>query len=937
MCWKTHTLWVFHIGRYVLQATSVSLLSPLCLSLLCARVHADPQTPPQAPESNSSTASGQQDYVFDRALFRGSARNQEALLHLSQGQSVTPGLYKVDIYVNQQFFEQATLGFVQQQSKVEPCFTAAQLQRAAIITLASVDTLAKPAPSAATASSHSASPQTDTPQSACDSLQNLVGAGHAEFDMARLRLDLSIPQSLVKQQPLGYINPKEWQHGESIGFINYIGHYYHSAYRFSGQQLQQDVAHIAFNGGINLGKWQFRQQSNFNYQQQHSTWQSTGLILRRPLARIQSELTLGQLNSRGRFFSGLSFYGLQLSSDERMLPASQRGYAPVIQGIAKTPAHVTVQQSGRDIYQLHVAAGAFRISDLYPSSASGDLKVIVQEADGTLSSFKVPFSATPESVRPGAMKYDFELGQTRDLGDDAVFSNITLQYGLSNVMTLNTGLRLSDKYQALMLGSAFSHRIGAFATDIIYSRSALPQQQPYANNEQDTQQGWLWSSNYSKSIPSTHTTFSLSGYRFSTAGYRELSDVLGQRQAHRQDNLFVSDSAQERSRLTLSMQQMLGNYGNLYLSASARDYRDNKPNDYQLQFGYSKSLHNGIAIQLNINRSMRHYLEANTNSQSNNADNNSTDGTRPTPSTARMTTQLPTQTVNVSDTSIGLSISIPLGRNRAPKHTLMLAATHNGQRSNHQSTLNGSLDPHSSLHYSIGISDDSGHAKRNAYALLQKRLQYANVGSSVSMGEHYWQASSHIQGAFAVHRGGLTLGHYLSDTFALIEAKGAQGAQVVNAQSTLINRQGFALLPSLTPYSYNAISLNPEGMSGKSELSTGNQRVAPYAGASIKINFQTRQGYAVLIRSHLSQQDAIPMGAEVFDEAGNTIGMVAQSSQIYLRTEALEGKLRIRWGDQPQDACRLRYRIANTQLNDPLIKLSAPCEVEQNAQAPKDK
>lgn len=944
-------LFVGRIGRFPLRGLiqvwsmrgqSISLC--LCLSLCCVQVCAERAVPPPSAALPAS-ATAAQAYIFDPALFRGSSINQEALLHLSQGQSATAGEYKVDIYVNQQFFEQHAVRFIQRSAQqIEPCFYAEQLQRAAI--LIREQPTAQAAEKITPQSAANPDPKKASSlagEQACKTLPDWIGAGDARFDVSRLRLDLSIPNRLIKQKPSGYIDPQLWQSGESIGFINYIGHYYHSAYRFSDQSLQQNMAYLALQSGINLGHWQFRQQSTLNYQQQHSRWQNMGMLLRRPLPSIHSELSLGQLNSRGQFFSGLSFQGLQLSADDRMLPASLRGYAPVIQGIAKTPAQVTVYQNQREIYQLHVAPGAFRISDLYPTSASGDLKVVLLEADGTRSSFNVPFSAVPESVRLGAFKYYLDMGQTRGLAEDAWFATLTSQYGLSNRITLNSGIRLSEHYQSAMLGSAYTHRIGAFATDVIFSRATQAQQftafaplAPSHSPSPQHQQGWLISSSYSKSIPATRTTFSMSGYRYSTAGYRELADYLGQRQALRRGDRAIANQQQERSRLAVSMQQMLGGYGNLYVSSSARFFRDQHPTDYQLQFGYSKALRNGISIQLNINRSMRHGEETRAETPL----SHTVPSSNLSSSAAEQhdTQQRPAvQIQRMIDTRIGLSVNIPLGSNRSKQHNLMLIATQQDQGSQYQSSLNGSLDQDGNLSYSLGLSDERGHAKRNGYAMLQNRLQYANLGVSASRGEHYWQGSGHIQGAVALHSGGITLGHYLADTFALIEAKGAQGAQVMNTQSTLINRKGFALLSSLTPYQYNAISLNPTGMSGQTELSNGYAQVVPYAGAALKINFKTQQGHALLIRARLANGELLPMGAEVFDQAGQTLGMVAQNGQIYLRSETLEGQLQIRWGDREQESCRLSYAITPAQRIERLIKLSASCELGHDMKDIQDK
>ena len=76
---------------------------------------------------------------------------------------------------------------------------------------------------------------------------------------------------------------------------------------------------------------------------------------------MTSVLTLGQQYGSGQFFSTLPYLGLSLQTDERMRPDSMRGYAPVIRGTAQTNAKVSIQQNGREIYQINVAPGPLKL------------------------------------------------------------------------------------------------------------------------------------------------------------------------------------------------------------------------------------------------------------------------------------------------------------------------------------------------------------------------------------------------------------------------------------------------------------------------------------------------------------------------------------------------------------------------------------------------
>ncbi len=77
-------------------------------------------------------------------------------------------------------------------------------------------------------------------------------------------------------------------------------------------------------------------------------------------------------------------------SDNDMKPDSMQGFAPVIRGIARSNAEVTVYQNGHSIYKATVPPGPFEFSDMYPTGSSGDLKVVIKESDGSQSSFIVP-------------------------------------------------------------------------------------------------------------------------------------------------------------------------------------------------------------------------------------------------------------------------------------------------------------------------------------------------------------------------------------------------------------------------------------------------------------------------------------------------------------------------------------------------------------------
>jgi outer membrane usher protein len=199
------------------------------------------------------------------------------------------------------------------------------------------------------------------------------------------------------------------------------------------------------------------------------------------------------------------------------------------------------------------------------------------------------------------------------------------------------------------------------------------------------------------------------------------------------------------------------------------------------------------------------------------------------------------------------------------------------------------------------------------------------VGGNFSKGDHYWQASANARGSAVVHSLGLTLGPYLSDTFGLIEAKGASGAEVRNGEGAKINADGYALIPSLSAYRYNDIGLNSTGINANAELQDNQRRVAPYAGAAIKVQFRTLVGQALLIKAIDTYGEQLPLGANVMDSRGNIIGMVGQASQIYARAEGTSGQLQVKWGDNADERCHIPYDLAGLDTQTPLVRLQANC------------
>lgn len=843
------------------------------------------------PMSVCSWAAENSQYTFDESLFLGGDFGK-GLKRFNADNNTPAGKYSVDIYLNGSFIQRDSVDFVNNsaQKESEPCLSREFYVQSGV--------------------NESALPQGDElAKRQCKSPEALLKGASWSFDQPRLRLDLYIPQALLTRSPRDAVPVESWDAGESLMFLNYSTNYYQSRYR-SGSGGTSQYGFLGLKSGINLGLWQLRQQSSATYSQSPSRsryqWQSLQTYMQRPIAALDSNLMIDQSYSGGSLFGSMAYNGVKLETDQRMWPQSRRGYAPEIRGTAQTNARVVVSQNGRTIYETNVPQGPFVIDDLSSTHYEGDLKVEIIEADGRSSTFTVPFSAVPDSMRPGVSRYNAVVGRARDYGDTQnLFGDFTYERGISNSFTGNLGLRIADDYQAILAGGVWSHWLGAFGLNTTWSHAQI--------DDNQSQSGWRVQASYSRTFDYTGTNVALAGYRYSTEGYRELSDVLGERASkkHGSNNVFKSDTLNQRNQFTAMINQSLGDYGSLYLSGSVMDYYDNQSRNTQLQVGYSNSWKN-ISYNLAISRQQSVYR--------NQID---MDGSEQGRSRSYL---------GNTENLITLTFSIPLSFGGRDNYISTSLSHADSSGNSGQTSVSGMLDDAGTLNYSVYAGyqqnrESQAGSTKNWGANLQKNSAFGTLNGSYSASSDYTQWGVGGRGAAVIHRGGITLGPYLSETFGLVEAKGAKGALVKNGQGARIDSNGYAIVPSLTPYRYNTISLDPKGINKHTELKSTQSRVIPYAGAAVKASFDTLSGYGVLIKAKINDTEALPMGASVLDDQNNVVGMSGQASLIYARVRERQGILTVKWGDSPQEMCRVSYVLPESSEQQELVSVAGQCVV----------
>lgn len=786
------------------------------------------------------------------------------------GDTQAPGKYRVDVYLNGEMIDTQDLDFTLQRTAtgkdtLQPCLSNGMLESMGV----KVDSF--PAIKAA---------------GLCVNLSHAIPQASANFRFNQQRLDLSIPQAALNLVARDYVSPDKWDHGVPALLANYS---FSGANNWARSKNSTDSNSYFLNlrAGLNLGAWRLRNYSTWNRGNDgESHWNSINTYLQRDIIVLKSQLVLGDSTSPSEVFDSVPFRGAQMASDDDMLPDSMKGYSPVVRGIARSNAQITIRQNGYIIYQSYVAPGAFEIKDLYPTAGSGDLNVTIQEADGSEQNLVVPFASVPVLQREGRLKYSITSGQYRSSTksvDDTPFTQGTAIYGLRWGATIYGGVQAASKYQAISLGWGQNMGgLGAVSTDVTQAW-AKPE-----NAEKD--KGQSWRLRYGKNFVETGTNFSLASYRYSTQGFYTLQETLNT-YTHGHVSPYL-DHKKSRAELTLS-QNLWQGAGSLSLSLISEDYWNDNRRNQSASVGYNNSW-NSISYGLNYTYSKNGY------------DSN---GNR----------------ANYNDQIFAFNISVPLSKWLPNSYTTYnLNTSRNGTTSNTVG-VNGTALPNGNLNYSVSQGYTSQGRGANGNASLDYRGGWGQVNVGYGYDHDQQRLNYGVQGGVLVHENGLTLSQSLGETVALVKAPGAKDVSVMNQTGVTTDWRGYAVVPYATAYRKNYVALNTTTMPDDVDMTLTSQTVIPTRGAVVRANFKPNIGQRVLMTLLMQGGSPVPFGATVSYADGQNASIVGDSGQVYLTGMAGSGTLNVKWGNSSAQHCQVSYRLAEPKENTNIRLMNGQC------------
>lgn len=859
------------------------------------------------------------DNYFNPAFLSGDA-SAVADLSRFEGDGQAPGTYRVDVYLNDNFIATRDIEFRAAGTAAPAPDAAAPAPDAAVavhpasrdgtgltpcLTVKSLDTMgvniqAFPA-------LKGLKPET------CIDITQVIPDAATTLNFEQLRLDISVPQAAMNNRARGYIPPEQWDEGINALLLNYNFTGSESRDRSSSAGGTDNNYFLGLNGGINLGPWRLRDYSTWSYshtaQGDTHDWQHISTYVERTVKSLKGELTAGDAYTSSDVFDSLSIRGVQLASDDNMLPDSQRGFAPTVRGIAHSNAQVTIKQNGYTIYQSYVQPGAFEINDLFPTSSSGDLTVEVKESDGSVSSYVVPYSAVPVLQREGRVKYAVSAGKFRSNGDqqdDVSLAQGTLIWGLSHGVTGYGGTQWSEHYRALALGLGVNMGdYGALSMDVTQARSELA--------DDSVHHGQSLRFLYAKSLNDLGTNIQLLGYRYSTKGFYTLEDTTYRHMdgytVDTQDgpvdvkpdlsdyyNLYYN----KRGKAQINLSQQIGEQGSVFVTASRQSYWNTDETESLLQLGYNGNL-DGVSYSLSYNYSKSPGLDK-------------------------------------GDNIFSLSLSLPLGRWLSPtggdstQRTNNAYATYSASTDTHgnmtqNAGLSGTLLSDNNLSYTVqqGYQNHGSGASGTASLAYDGTYGQANIGYNYSGNGDYQQVNYGLSGGLVAHRHGITLSQPLGDTNVLIAAPGAAGVGVESNDGVRTDWRGYAVVPYATTYRRNRMALDTGSLPDDVDIDDAVASVVPTKGALVEAQFKASVGLRALI-TLLHNGKPVPFGATVSRSDAGSSSIVGDEGQVYLSGLDPAGSLTAQWGEGAGQRCTVQYRLPAKNDSQPVSRLKGVCQ-----------
>ncbi|CAB5298667.1 fimbrial biogenesis outer membrane usher protein [Burkholderia multivorans] len=695
------------------------------------------------------------------------------------------------------------------------------------------------------------------------------------------RLRITIPQAALEFTDGTYLPPERWSDGIAGAMLDYrVIANTNRSFGSGGRQTNAVQAYGTI--GANWGAWRVRgdyqAQSNVgNTVYADRTFRFSRLYAFRALPSIQSTVTFGDDYLSSDIFDTFALTGASIRSDDRMLPPSLRGYAPLISGVARTNATVTVSQQGRVLYVTRVSPGAFALQNI-DTSVQGTLDVAVEEEDGSVQRFQVTTAAVPFLARTGQFRYKAAVGKPRRFGGAGItpfFGFGEAAYGLPFDVTVYGGFIAASGYTSIALGVGRDFgTFGAVSADATHARARL-----WWNGA--TRHGNAYRINYSKHFDGLDADVRFFGYRFSERDYTNFAQFSGDPTAY--------GLANSKQRYSATMSKRFGDTS-AYFSYDQTTYWE-RASEQRVGVTLTRAFSVGALRNLNVSVSA-----------------------------------FRTQSAGASGNQVSVTATLPIGG----RHTV----TSNLTTGNGSTSVNAGYlyDDPAGRTYQIGAGTTDGRASANA-SFRQRTSAYQLTAQASTVANGYAAASLEVDGSLVATQYGIAAhaNGNAGDTRLLVSTDGVRDVPL-SGTLTHTDSRGYAVLDGISPYNVYDAAVNVEKLPLEVQVSNPIQRMVLTDGAIGFVQFSAARGSNLYLTLTDAAGKPLPFGASVQDAAnGKELGIVGEGGAAYLTQVQPKSSLVVRAGERT--VCTVDTLPNRLQLEGTPIPVACDTTVAPHAAA----
>ena len=545
----------------------------------------------------------------------------------------------------------------------------------------------------------------------------------------------------------------------------------------------------------------------------------------------------------------IRLFGLQGASNYGVRPDIVTAAIPSIDGSAAAPTTLDVYVNNVKTYSRDLPIGPYSLQNIPGLYGSGQAEIVTRDATGREVRSRLPFFATSSLLRPGIIEFGAQLGFARYY---YAVSNFTYGDKPLGVATLRGGVTDGLTLQAHAEGGAGLTNLGGGASFNFFNFGTMTLAGQGSSYENKT--GFL----PYLSFETTLGAYRLSGSTQRTVGdYEDLVSATARPAAasgsfgfwqwdRPQDILTWTEADARRARPARAVDRIsIGTRGpfdnsQIGINLASVEREQEEPSRIVSAF-YSQNLTRTLSLSVNA------FADLGEN---------------------------PSQLVSIGvyGTFEDFSVSSTASLDR------------NGGDGRFSLFKGGGNEP-GAVTLRADVASDRNSAVKG-YASAGYTSTYARLGASTDISNGRNWVSTEIEGSIAAIGTSVVLGRRVDDAFAIVNV-GRAGIPVQH-QNRVVGTSDFlgnVLVPSLTPYQTNTVSVDVNTLPTDMFLTKTDERVVPASGSGVKLNFVSGQsgqsGRAALVS--LVDGAGAPLGVGLsgtVERTGEAV-IVGQDGQIW--------------------------------------------------------